>query len=504
MVDPLSSLYTHDQNYSPRFDGTFWLLTSGPDTGLALDETVYRVWQAFDGRQTAEAVANASTDAGVCQAFAESTAKVLARAGLLVSRESPSATSACPCSQNTIAGTLPLASVIILASRQARPHLETCLPSVVSQTYPALEVILVDNQTLDDSVAFTSLVYPQVKIVSTGQPLGFAAANNLAIRQARGEFVFLINEDIELASDCVAECVRVAVESSRTAVVAPKMRLFHMRGFLNSMGTSIYPDGRACDNFVGYLDAGQFDDTDQVFAACFGAALLRRAVIEELGGLDERYHFYYEDMDFAYGARLRGYDIVAAPQALAYHKFSATIGELGSTFKQGMAVRNRLLFAWKNLDLSRARRLTRMYRLEDRLNSVRAKHEGRDDVVREYRNSVLGWVASWPGLALARVRRRWSRYSPAADDAAFALTAGIPEPAMYGRYPIISASNVRDHYMNLECFRPESPWEPEGSVASVVQAPSLASKVTGTLRDSGLRGLAQEGRRYVRWLVDSW
>jgi GT2 family glycosyltransferase len=504
MVDPLSARYRRARDTEPHFDGTFWLLTWGQRTGIALDEAVYRVWRAFDGRLTAAALPEATTEGGTDAPFVESTTKVLARAGVL-SPEKPLAPITTVSPIPVDAGSpLPLVTVVILASRQARPHLETCLPSVAAQTYPQLEILLVDNQTTDDSVSFAADGYPQITIIPTGAPLGFAAANNLAIRQAQGDLLMLINEDTELASDCVAECVRVAVGAPQAAIVAPKMRLFHMRRFLNSMGTSVFPDGRACDNFVGYLDVGQFDGTREVFAACFGAAMLRRSAVEALGVLDERYHFYYEDLDWAYGARLRGYDVIAAPRAVAYHKFSATISGLGSTFKERMAARNRLLFVWKNLDFARARRLTRLYRLEDRLKTVRAKHAGRMDLVVAYRRSVLDWVRSWPSLASARMQRRSSRHSATADDDAFALTDGVPEPALYIHYPIISASNVRGHYMRLDRFRPETPWQPQEAAPAADQAPSLGSKVRSTLTHRGLRGLVGASRDYARWLVDSW
>jgi cellulose synthase/poly-beta-1,6-N-acetylglucosamine synthase-like glycosyltransferase len=210
---------------------------------VALDDTVYRIWAAFDGRPTDRVMETLLADADVPAGLARSTAKVLARAGLLVpSRPLSSLSRASTSPTSDLRSPLPV-SVIIVAGREARVHLETCLPSVVAQTYPDLEVILVDNQTTDDSAAFTRENYPQVELIHSSEPLGFGAANNLAMEQAHGELLFLLNDDTELEPDCIAECVRTMAQSDDVAAVVPKMKLFYLRNFINSMGTSVHANG---------------------------------------------------------------------------------------------------------------------------------------------------------------------------------------------------------------------------------------------------------------------
>jgi GT2 family glycosyltransferase len=506
MIDPLDTLYKQNTDYQPRHDGTFWILEDAAGWGLALDDLVYRVWSAFDGRTTGQVIADLSAQARVSAAFLESTAKVLARAGMLIPSQPLQ-----PLAHRTSADvsdleSLPLVSIIILASRQARGHLETCLPSVMAQTYPNLEIILVDNQITDDSVAFTQQHFPEVTVLSTTRNLGFGGSNNLAMGQARGEFFFLVNEDTEMEPDCIAECVRVMLRSDQIAAVAPKMKLFYMRGFINSMGNSTHPNGQSHDNFIGYLDVGQFDDVVQVFTACFGAAMLRRSVVEQIGAMDEKFFVYYDDTDWAFRARINGYQVIAAPRAVVYHKFTATVSTMASTFKLGLIIHNRLRFAWKNFDFGRARRFLWLYMKEDLGNQVWALYKGRYDVAGTYFRQRLHWVFSLPEVTMARWQTRRVCHPSFSDDAAFALTEHIPQPAMYGRYPVFAAHFIRSHYMQLEPFRPESAPAQQDLVPTMtpaLPAASLLQKAWRTLRSKGLRGLVRETENYVRWRFGS-
>jgi len=421
MTDPLDALYRQNPEYQPHHDGTFWLLSNAVGWGIACDTLLHRTWLAFNGRPTADVIREVSAETGASTAFIESSAKVLARAGVITPSKSLRPLARHPSRELTGLPSLPLVSIIILAGPQARDHLATCLPSVLAQTYPHLEVILVDNQTADDSVPFTEQSFPQVKVISTGQSLGFDAANNLAMKQAQGEYFFLLNDDTEMEEGCVTECLRVMLRSDRIAASVPKMKLFYMRPFLNSIGNSLYPDGLSCDNFIGYLDVGQFDDIDQIFSACFGAAMLRRSVIEEIGYLDERYSFYFEDMDWSFRARLSGYNVVAAPQAVVYHKFNASMDKLPSTFKLRLVAHNRVRFVWKNLNAGRAWRFARIYRAETLRHILWAMENRIPGVMRAYCESWLKWLRLVPNLAIARWQTRRLRHPGFSDDAVFAL-----------------------------------------------------------------------------------
>jgi len=493
-MDPLASSYQQNKNYTPQHDGTFWILSDADGWGLACDEAVYQIWQAFDGRPTVEVISSIQNlKSKIQNPFIETTIKVLARAGMLIPAE-PLPPLARPKEKTPTTGGR--VSIIILASRQAWGHLQTCIPSILAQTYTNLEIILVDNQTSDNSAQLTAQHFPQVKIISTPRPLGFSAANNLAMKQAQGEFFFLVNEDTEMEPDCIAQCVKVMARSARIAVVAPKMKLFYMRSFFNSMGGTLHTDGHFHDNFIGYLDVGQFDQTDQVIAACFGAVLLRRQVVEQIGYMDEAYFVYYADTDWSYLARLWGYDIVAAPQAVVYHKFNATVNTMASTFKLGLIVDSRLRFIWKNLNLSRAINLTLVYLELDRRATEKAKAENLTEVVKTYRQGWQNWVKSWPSLAVARWRTRRKRLPPFSDDELLALAAHIPPPMMYGRYPVIFTPTIHQHYMQVEQFKPNTTAAP---VAAPAPTPSLWQKAQHVFNEKGTGQLMKETWQYLHW-----
>jgi GT2 family glycosyltransferase len=502
-MDPLDRCHRQNRDYQPRHDGTFWILEDPDGWGVALDGPVYRIWSAFDGRPSDQVIAAVVEEIGVSAAFTESTVKVLTRAGMLLPSQPLEPLARPQAADLSKLSSFPLVSIIILASRQARVHLETCLPSLAAQVYPNLEIILVDNQTTDDSATFTEQNFPQVKVIPTPEPMGFGGANNYAMKRAQGDLLFLVNEDTEMEPCCIGECVRIMTRSDNIAIVAPKMKLFYVRSFINSMGNSIQRSGHSHDNFIGYLDVGQFDDTDQVFAACFGAAMLRRSVVEQIGYLDEKYFVYYDDVDWSLRARLAGYEVVAAPEAVVFHKFNATVNTMASTFKLGLIVRNRLRFIWKNLDFGRARELTRIYQEDDRRTIAWAKEEGMDEVVKTYRESKRIWRRSLPELAFARWKTRRLRGPSFSDDAMFALAKDLPQPAMYGRYPAIFAGAIRGHYMRLERFKPDSPPAPEDlaavATAPAADVPSLEEKVRRTLQEKGVLGLVKEVGQYLRW-----
>lgn len=501
-MDPLDALYLQSPSYRPKHNGVFWIFSDERGHGIAVDDLVFGIWEAFDGRPTDRVVKMLMNEAGVSSGFVESAAKVLARAGLLVpsqplvSLDSPSAPAAAPMNSP------PLVSVIIVAGREAQPHLATCLPSVLAQTYSNLEVILVDNQTTDESVEFTKENYPQIEIIQTPRPLGFGAANNLAMEHARGGFLFLLNDDTEMETDCVAKCVRLMAQRDRVAVVAPKMKLFYLRDFINSMGTSVHANGESYDNFTGYLDVGQFDETDQVFTACFGAALLRRSVVEQIGQIDEDYVFYYEDSDWSFRARIAGYDIVAAPYATVYHKFNATMNTLPSAFKAKLVAHSRLRFIWKNLDLERALRFTWLYRAADCRNAALAKKRDQHETAEAYRQGWRQWWRSTPRLALARYRTRRLRQPPFTDSAVFELAQGMPPPAMCGPHPVISASLIRDHYAHLGMFSPSSSSPttalPSQPTRAAPHSRSLRQTARRLVQEEGVRGLMEQVWRYLR------
>jgi GT2 family glycosyltransferase len=226
----------------------------------------------------------------------------------------------------------PLLSVIIPNWNGAQ-HLPTCLDSLRRQTYPHLEVILVDNASHDESVALVRRDYPQVVLVQLDENLGLTGGINRGVQAARGEFIAPLNNDTEVAAGWAEALVTALLDHPEAGMSASKMLLFDRRDTLHSAGDAYGVDGIPVNRGVWQKDEGQFDDDGYIWGGCGGAVAYRRAMLDDIGLLDEDLFMYCEDVDLNWRAQLAGYRCVFAPQAVVYHHLSATgAGEIASFY----------------------------------------------------------------------------------------------------------------------------------------------------------------------------
>lgn len=227
----------------------------------------------------------------------------------------------------------PSVSIIIPHWNKA-DYLPTCLNSLLGQSYPHFEVILVDNGSTDDSLAILQGDYPWVQVVALEANLGFAKAVNIGIRATRGELVALFNNDVEADSRWLEELVGALGRHPEAGMAAPKLLLFHRREVINAAGDSYGLDGVPGNRGVWQKDEGQFDEEEWVFGPGGAASLFRRSMLDAIAlptdegpqVLDEEFVSYCEDVDLAWRAQLAGYRCIYVPTALAYHRLSATGG----------------------------------------------------------------------------------------------------------------------------------------------------------------------------------
>lgn len=238
-----------------------------------------------------------------------------------------------------------LVSVVIPNWNGAR-FLPTCLDSLRAQTHPPLEVIVVDNGSQDGSVELLQRSYPETRVIAWPENRGFAAAVNEGIRQARGEAVALLNNDTEADPEWLAELCRAAEAHPEAGSFASKLLLFDRREILHSAGDFYRTDGVPGNRGVWQEDLGQFDQETEVFGACAGAALYRKAMLAEIGLFDEGLGSYCEDVDLSFRAQLAGYRCLFVPQARVYHRLSATGGGPVASFYCG---RNFIIVLAKNM-----------------------------------------------------------------------------------------------------------------------------------------------------------
>lgn len=240
---------------------------------------------------------------------------------------------------------MPRVSVII-PNYNGLNYLPTCLEALRRQTYRDYEVILVDDASHDDSLAWTRVHFPEVRLVALERNSGMAAACNRGAAIAQGEILVMLNSDTEAEPGWLEALVRTLDEHPRAGAAASKMLLFDRRDTLHTAGDMMGKDGIPRNRGVWERDEGQYDAALEVFGGCGGGVAYRRTAWEEVGGFDEQLFMYLEDVDLAWRLQLAGWEAVFAPQARLYHRLSATSGGRLASFLTG---RNTIWVIAKNL-----------------------------------------------------------------------------------------------------------------------------------------------------------
>lgn len=236
---------------------------------------------------------------------------------------------------------------VVITNWNGRPFLGPCLKAVFAQAYRDFEVILVDNGSTDGSVDFMKEYFPEVRLIVNEDNLGFAAANNQAIRSSRSEFVVTLNNDTEVCSAWLEELVRVAETDSGIGACASRMLFAKHPKMINSAGIALDRAGIAWDWRGGEVDDSDEVEPEEVFGPCAGAALYRRQMLKTTGLFDEDFFCYLEDVDLAWRAQWAGWRTFSVPTARVLHHHSGTAVE-GSPFKSRLLGRNKVSMIVKN------------------------------------------------------------------------------------------------------------------------------------------------------------
>lgn len=239
---------------------------------------------------------------------------------------------------------LPQVSIVIV-NHNGKGLLKDCFDSLSSLDYPAglLDIIMVDNRSRDGSAAYVEKNYPYVRVIRSGTN-NYCAANNLAIRRSRADFIALLNNDVRVARPWLAALVK-AMETDRTASTAAGKTLFP-DGRIQSAGHVEFPYFYFGDRGTTEKDDGRYDTAETMRSVSNSAALYRRKAICDVGLFDENFNMYMEDVDINYRLRKKGWSILYVPQGLSYHILHGSgQSEAERLFYQE---RNRLLFAAKH------------------------------------------------------------------------------------------------------------------------------------------------------------
>jgi len=215
----------------------------------------------------------------------------------------------------------PLVSVIVL-SWNSRDFLEACLSSVLEQTHPAVELIVVDNASDDGSARLVQERFPAVLLVRNATNTGYCAGNNLGLKRAHGAYILFLNADAVLDPTYLERALEPFASHDRTGSVAGKVLRFDRRT-LDTTGQILTRSRRVRERGYGEPDRGQYDAPGEVFSVCGAAALYSREAIESLtvGGefFDEDFFAFGEDFDAGWRARRMGWICRYQPLAVAAH-----------------------------------------------------------------------------------------------------------------------------------------------------------------------------------------
>jgi len=220
-----------------------------------------------------------------------------------------------------------------------------------------LEVIVVDNASREDEGAVIGERFPQVKVIRSDRNLGFAGGNNLGIREAKGKYLFFINNDTllerkseEREGKSFASALVERLESDkRIGAVCPKIRFTWGERPIQYAGYTPLSAVTLRNRSIGFGedDRGQYDVAHPTPYAHGAAMMVKREAIDKAGMMPECYFLYYEELDWSMMLRRAGYDIWYEPAATVFHKESQSTGQ-ESPLRTYYITRNRLLFVRRN------------------------------------------------------------------------------------------------------------------------------------------------------------
>lgn len=245
---------------------------------------------------------------------------------------------------------LPLVSIITLNWNTTQVTCEFLHSVSNTNTYPNIEVIVVDNGSSENPLSAFKEAYPAANVILTGKNLGFAAGNNVGIRASKGEYLFIVNNDTEFTPGLIAGLVETFATYPDAGMVSPKFHYFFQKGTIEYAGYNSVNALTGRNGMIGCRqpDNGQYDQASVTNYAHGGGMMLPRAVVDKVGLMPEHFFLYYEEFDWSEQVKRGGYKIYYQPKSLIYHKESMTTGK-SSPLKTFYLTRNRILFMRRNM-----------------------------------------------------------------------------------------------------------------------------------------------------------
>ena len=238
---------------------------------------------------------------------------------------------------------------VIIPNYNGIKYIEDCLNSLKEQTFSDFDIWVIDNASTDGSGIFAKDNYPEINYVQLNDNYGFSrAVNEGLLRTRQSEYVILLNADTKAESQFVEELYKAIDKDDNVFSVSSKMIQMFKPDLYDGAGDLYCSLGWAYALGKDHK-IGKYEKECNVFSACGGAAIYRRALFEEIGYFDEFHFAYLEDVDIGYRARIMGYKNRYTPNAVVYHAGSGITGSRYNSFKVRIAARNSWYVIYKNM-----------------------------------------------------------------------------------------------------------------------------------------------------------
>ncbi len=242
---------------------------------------------------------------------------------------------------------------VVILNWNGKSFLEKFLPTVIQYSSGA-QIIVADNQSSDDSVAFLKTQFPQVSVILNPSNDGFATGYNLALKQVKAEYYVLLNSDVEVTENWLQPIIKLMDENLKVAACQPKILDYNhptkfeyagaAGGFIDKYG---YPFCRGRIFNVLEEDKAQYDTAKEVFWATGACMFVRAEAFWKVGGFDDDYFAHMEEIDVCWRMKNIGYQIYVEPSSKVYHVGGGTLNKL-SPRKTFLNFRNNLTTLTKN------------------------------------------------------------------------------------------------------------------------------------------------------------
>lgn len=243
----------------------------------------------------------------------------------------------------------PLVSIVTVNYNQAEV---TCalIDSLNKISYPNFEIIVVDNHSTEEDASVIKKLHPGIEFIQNPINYGFAAGNNYGLMRARGDYVLLLNNDIEVPSGFLEPMVDKLEKNPGIGAVSPKIKFYYQPDTIQYAGYTPINNVTMRNSSIGYWekDKGQYN-TDRETAYAHGAAMLvPMRIVKEIGLMSYIFFLYYEEADWCARIKKAGYKIYYLGNTYVLHKESVSTGKM-SALKIYYQNRNRIVFMRRNI-----------------------------------------------------------------------------------------------------------------------------------------------------------